>query len=289
MAGLGTCSPVARLRHFLRIRNQAGLQLRWAIGHVLHTAMPDEIPQVYLEFARRLNTSDQVLSLNYDLLMERALEAVGLPYRRFPDRYSEVYDTFAVVDSDQPDELVLHKLHGSLDWTHFSGRDTDDKLGLESLVEGPRPEGDGLQRIAVISRSRLDDYYASPHSWYESPALIMNPSTAKPMSASPLIPLWDGLGRNAAMLGGFVVIGCSLPPGDPYVLQVAHAISTTYGANRGHVGAWWPQSRMKVVDRRSGRIATHQLRQRYRFMDSEHTDFLLDGFSTSSIERIFDA
>ena len=51
--------------------------------------------------------------------------------------------------------------------------------------------------------------------------------------ASPLIPLWEGWSRDdAAMLGGFTIIGCSLPPGDPYVLQVVHRIGTAYGSGR---------------------------------------------------------
>lgn len=64
--------------------------------------MPKRLPDVYLEFARRLNTSDQVLTLNYDLLMERALEEVGLPYRRFPRRYSEIRESSLTVDSTTP-------------------------------------------------------------------------------------------------------------------------------------------------------------------------------------------
>lgn len=269
--------------------NEAALQLRWAIGHVLHTATPDALPDTYLQFARQLNTSDIVLTLNYDLLMERALEEVGLPYRRFPDRYSEIHEAYSVIDNEQPDELVLHKLHGSIDWTYFTGRKSDNSLQLEPLIKGLRQPDDPLLRIAVIPRDQLRQYYVSRQSWHANPALIMNPSTAKPMGTSPLIPLWDGLGRNGAMLGGFVVIGCSLPPGDPYVLQVAHGIGTDYGSGRGKVGALWPQARMKVVDLRVGRIATHQLRERYRFLSDEHTDFLLDGFTSESVEGIFDS
>lgn len=284
--------------HILRLKgsdtfsehgNEAALQLRWAIGHVLHMMTPVGLPQAYIDFAGRLNTSDIVLTLNYDLLMERALEEVGLPYRRFPDRYSEVYDMYSVVDKDQPDELVLYKLHGSIDWTYFTGREADPVLGLEHIVEGLRQSDDPLLRIAVIPRDSLDRYYSSRQSWHANPALIMNPSTAKPMGTSPLIPLWEGWGRDdAAMLGGFTIIGCSLPPGDPYVLQVVHRIGTAYGSGRGRVGALWPQARMKVVDLRHGRIATHELYERYRFMARSHTDFILDGFSSDAVDKIFD-
>jgi hypothetical protein len=88
--------------HTLRLRgsdtfspdgNRSSLQLRWAIGHVLHTSTPATLPGVYLEFARRLITSDVVLTLNYDLLLERALDEVGVPFRRFPQRSSRSAST----------------------------------------------------------------------------------------------------------------------------------------------------------------------------------------------------
>jgi len=105
-------------QHVLRLKgsdtfsehgNMPGLQLRWAIGKVLRDLTPKsaDLPSVYLEFARRLTTSDRVLTLNYDLILERSLEAVGLPYRRFPGRYSEIYETHSIGDPNEPAELII--------------------------------------------------------------------------------------------------------------------------------------------------------------------------------------
>jgi hypothetical protein len=224
--------------------NEAGLQLRWAIGKVLHERTPSDVPEVYRRFAEALTTSDQVLTLNYDLLLERALTAVGLPFRRFPTRYSDVREFGATVDVDQPDELRLHKLHGSLDWTYWYDEEHDSKLGLAPLVEGPRFEDDPLLRVAVIPADRLDTYYTSRGAWFRHPPLLMPPSRAKPLASSELIPLWDGVGLYSYMLGGFTVIGCSLPPGDPYVLQLVHHVATDYVAGRIAGGRLWPQRRL---------------------------------------------
>src|SRR5262249_50271589 len=155
--------------------NEAGLQLRWAIGRVLHTATPADVPQVYLDFAGQLTKTDRVLTLNYDLLLERALDAVAVPYRRFPTRFSEGYDTHAVVDPDQPDEVVINKLHGSIDWTVFTGREDDLDATLRPVVEGPRPDNDALQRIAVIPPDRLDKYYSARRGWWAHPLLLFPP------------------------------------------------------------------------------------------------------------------
>lgn len=267
--------------------NQAALQLRWGIGKVLHELIPAEIPALYLDFARRLTTSDHVMTLNYDLLLEGALEAVNLPYRRYPGPYSEVHEYGAVWDSDAPKALVISKLHGSIDWTYPSIRERDDaRLGLTYLVEGPRPHDDPLLRIRQIPGRALSHYFNSRASWHENPMLLMQPSTAKPMGGSPLVPLWDGLGSYAPLYGGLTIIGCSLPPGDPYVIQLLHGMTTAYAYGRREASAPWPQRRMKIVDLREGDSAA-ELRRRYRFVDERHADFVLDGLSQSNLERIF--
>lgn len=268
--------------------NRSSLQLRWAIGHVLHSAMPAMVPEVFLEFARRLTTSDQVLTLNYDLLLERALDEVGLPYRRFPDRFSEVGEMSAVVDRNH-DELVISKLHGSIDWVSLplAARSTVDAV---PLVSGLRRDDDPLLTIGVIPRRDLGLYYADSHNWWRSPPLIMNPSTAKPLARSNLVPLWHGLAQGSSLRGTLIVIGCSLPPGDPYVLQVAHSIASGVGSSLDAAHQLpWPQTSMKVVDRRSGRVPVAELRHRYRFMPDAFTDFLLDGFSLETLDDILPA
>lgn len=266
--------------------NRDGLQLRWAIGKVLHDRTPTDIPELYLDFAQRLTTSDRVLTLNYDLILERALTAVGIPFRRFPSRYSEVHDSHAVIDPEQTEELLLIKLHGSLDWT-YSEREDVLALTPAPLVDGPRPVDDALTEVAVIAESALLTYYSNDHAWYRYPALLMPPSTAKPLARSPLVPLWDGAGLYAYMLGGFSVIGCSLPAGDPYVLQLAHHIATDYAAGRSKGGMPWPQRRMKLVDFRRSRVGRHELLERYRFMDPAQTDVMTDGFAEPALDVIF--
>jgi hypothetical protein len=269
--------------------NEAGLQLRWAIGKVLHDRTPDELPQAYLDFASQLTTHDRVLTLNYDLVLEHALDAVGLSYRRFPGRFSEVFDTHATGDPDESSELVLSKLHGSLDWVYHGLRqEYDDQLRLQPLTEGPRDPDDPLLRIAVIPPDRLGHYYATTASWWRNPPILFPPSRAKPLAGSPLIPLWRGVGLYSYMLGGVTVIGCSLPAGDPYVVQLIHHIATDYAAGRRKQSVSWPQRRLKVVDLAPDEDAAARFRQRYRFMPEEDTDFLLDGFGPNTLESIFE-
>ena len=274
--------------------SQAGLQLRWAIGKVLYDLTGSDVPELYIDFARRLTATDVVLTLNYDLLLERALEVVGLPFRRFPDRLSEIHEMYATVDPNAQQELLLMKLHGSVDWTHakkdiWGGLGgASDRVNLVPLTEGPRVENDPLMGIAVLPGDELAAYYSNRRSWYQLPLLLMPPSTAKPMANSPLVPLWNGAGTFAYMRGGFNVIGCSLPPGDPYVLQLIHHIATDYAAGREQGGNVWPQRRMKLVDLRTSDSARAALLERYRFMDRNQTDVFVDGFRPEILDDLFE-
>ena len=86
------------IEHFLGLRgsdtlsragNEATVIVKTLIGEIPAwlTPAPDKIPPLYLEFARGLQPDDYVLTFNYDVLLERALEAVDKPYRLFPSRY----------------------------------------------------------------------------------------------------------------------------------------------------------------------------------------------------------
>ena len=92
----------------------------------------------------------------------------------------------------------------------------------------------------------------------------------------------------AYMRGGFNVIGCSLPAGDPYVLQVVHHIATDYMAGRRQGGTPWRQRRMKLVGYRTTAEGRSQLLRRYRFMDREQTDVFFDGFVENILDDVFE-
>jgi hypothetical protein len=274
---------------FSDVGNQAGLQLRWAIGKVLFDAMPRTIPQLYLDFAEGLTATDRVLTLNYDILLERALDTVGLPYRRFPLRFKELDDATATVNIDHEQELVLSKLHGSIDWTFVDKAERSFNLRLQPLVEGPRFQDDPMLRIGVIPPSLLQRYYESRSAWWSSPPNLLPPSTAKPLAGSALIPMWDGLETYSYMLGGFTIVGCSLPKGDPYVVQVVHHIATDYLA--GRKSRWaenvYPQRRMKVVTLCNDDSCIEATLNRFRFFDRGHTDFMFDGFRPEILQDLF--
>lgn len=97
--------------------NEGTVVTKYLMGKILASQVNalTEVPELYLEFARRLTLTDMVITFNYDTLLERALEAVGKPYRLFSSRYKSVSEQSGIVDTSR-EEVVILKVHGSIDW-----------------------------------------------------------------------------------------------------------------------------------------------------------------------------
>src|ERR1700730_11826773 len=123
-------------------------------------------PLFIFEFARRLDLQDIVLTFNYDTLLERGLDAMAKPYRLFSTRFKSVDAWAGTVDNDRSEVVVL-KVHGSIDWfdrSHFERRiawhqkqkapppgdiifSNETALGLEPVADGPRHDADPLRNV----------------------------------------------------------------------------------------------------------------------------------------------
>ena len=106
------------IEHYLGLRgsdtwsrdgNEGQIVVKTLIGEILTNHLPPKqnIPELYLEFTRRLQPNDYVLTFNYDVLLERALDAVGKPYRLFPDRYESVSRFSNIVDISKDEIIIL--------------------------------------------------------------------------------------------------------------------------------------------------------------------------------------
>lgn len=285
--------------------NEAQLMIRRAIGYVLNarTPPPDKLPDFYYRFAEQLSVHDTVLTLNYDLLLERALQHVGKPFRRFPYRYKSVNDDGGTLDSDT-EELVLLKLHGSLDWfddRHFlelrkamqakgfttnlhSVFDDPSHYDVQPLVDGILPPGDALSHVHWIKH--VDKYYVSDHGF--TAPFILSPSHVKFVYAEPILGFWHGIGRTGAYNLGVSIIGFSMPPHDEYIRIGLYQVISNYGS-------WWDQRLLgnlkdyvRFVDFRETRELQDDFRSRYRFVSAKQARFYFGGFGPSAIDFLFD-
>jgi hypothetical protein len=303
------------VEHYLGLRgsdtwsedgNEGTVVAKFLIGSILarYVNAIEEVPQLYLEFAKRLEPQDTVITFNYDTLLERALDAAGTPYRLFPTRFKSVGEFGGSVDDDG-DEVVILKVHGSIDWfdrSDFERRiaaharqkapSPDDiifsheaALGLERVVDGPRFDSDPLKN--VFRARNLAALYAKNLLFMATPR-ILPPSAAKLLYATRMNDFWAGMGNAGYYNFGMAIIGFSLPPQDDYARQIIYECVTNYQRynwERDELGR--QKTALAIVDLISDAESEARFRDRYRFVDWSRADLSRDGFDLASLDKIF--
>jgi hypothetical protein len=284
------------------------MMLRWAIGRVLHRRTPSLLPECYARFAEQLRGKDVVVTFNYDLIVEKCLTQANVPFRRFPTRLKSVGTYGGEVDWETGrDEVILVKLHGSLDWVSEAPHadvwrarsfdegeelrpvDRDPIFGEEPvsrvspLIDGLSFDNDPLRDVYALSD--LDNYY-SHRSAYMRPPLIMAPSSAKAVYGRELRPLWRGIGLNGSNWGGLSLIGLSLRPADDYLRQVLYTLTSDYTWNFQEGKGWGRPGRIRIIDRRTPESA-QALKDAFRFIEWEYVELDAAGFTSDSIDPLF--
>lgn len=305
------------IEHFLELRgsdtwssegNEAQILIRHAIGSFIHERTPpiDSLPGEYYQFAERLRPNDIVITLNYDIVLERAFEHTGTPYRLFPYRYKSVDRHGGGLLDSTKEEITLLKLHGSLDW--FDDRrflsmrealqengslgarihpvfDDPGRYQAQAIVDGIRPPGDPLLHIHRIRD--VDGYYRDGHFFY--PPFILSPSHVKFVYAHPLLSFWNDMGRAGGWNLGVSVIGFSLPAHDEYMRIALYQMITNYQQSS------WESPLLDVMkdyvrflDYRTDDAGVSAFKERYRFSDPTRSKYFFGGFSAEGIEFLFD-
>jgi hypothetical protein len=137
------------VEHYLGLRgsdtwsedgNEGTIVTKFLIGKILarHMIALANIPELYIEFAKCLEPNDVVITFNYDPLLERALDAVGKPYRLFSSRYKSVHEPSGIVEDDSRDEVIVFKVHGSIDW--FDRSEFERRITLHENHRASPPE-----------------------------------------------------------------------------------------------------------------------------------------------------
>lgn len=303
------------IEHYLGLRgsdtwsregNESQLMIRRAIGEVIHSRTPpaDRLPDCYYRFAENISTRDIILTLNYDVILERAFEHIGKPYRLFQNRYKSVEKHFCTIDSDI-EEVALLKLHGSLDWFddrqyletkqgfeeqgmgHLEAHsvfDHRERYSLSPLAEGPRPVDDLLLHI---HRARnIDAYYAQDRNF--GAPLILSPSHVKFVYAEPLLDFWRGMGRAGGYNLGISVVGFSLPMHDEYIRIGLYQMISNYQES------WWNEKMLdtlkdnvRLVDFRTTAEGVADFKTRYGFVDPTRAEYFFEGFGNHAVDFLF--
>jgi hypothetical protein len=303
------------IEHYLGLRgsdtwsvdgNEAQVVVRTLIGEILAETTPsvEAVPELYRRFAVGLKPNDYVLTFNYDVLLERALESVGKPFRLFPQRFKNIRSGLAEIDSSH-EEVVILKLHGSIDWfdrtqyheleAAFAKQGSHSRpphpvfanaasLDVVPLVDGPRFPNDPLRHMHRVRK--IEDLYRHSLLFRCTPWLL-SPSSIKILYAATLRDFWYGLGDAGTLNFGLAIVGFSLPQQDDYARQAVYRLVKNYQTTYWNEDVFGLKKRpLILIDRRHSEEEMEELRRRYAFLDWAKTRTYMAGFDENALKLL---
>jgi hypothetical protein len=285
--------------------NETQVLVKTLIGEILAERMPNDVPDLYLQFAKKLRPDDFILTFNYDLLLERALEKVGTPYRLFPFRYERIWPGGGGTVDESRNEVVILKLHGSIDWfdrgryrrmeKEFQrqgarGHPTDpvfhpsSGLRVTPLVDGPRHADDPLSEIYRVLDLR-ELYAKQPH--FLATPVIIPPSATKILWFEKFKDFWWGMDSAGALNFRMGIIGFSLAEHDDYARQVIYTIVSNYQQVQwGNEISGKKKAPLLLCDLRQSENEKTKFRERYAFVDWAKAEVEFEGFGDKLIAKL---
>ena len=229
---------------------------------------------------------------------------MGKPYRLFPTRFESVSEQSAISGDDR-DEVVVLKVHGSIDWfdrKRFESREQlhlrekapppsdvifshPDELGLQPVVDGPRFDNDPLKSVyrvknleALIKKNAM--FMATPR--------ILPPSAAKLLYSNQIGDFWNGMNRAGSLNFGVAIIGFSLPAQDEYARQIIYALVTNcQRVQWGEEVFGMTKTPLVLVNYFSNEDDELAFQERYRFVNWERATLHGEGFNLATLDSIF--
>jgi hypothetical protein len=281
--------------------NKSQMAIKNLIALVLYIhdqRVTNEEFELYESFVARLEPGDWIFTFNYDTILEKALRKKKIPFRLFPYRYAERSQSIL---TDNKDEIVVLKMHGSIDWfdkTYFDqssislknnyGQDIKpfnkvftnlESFRLKKLVDSIDYEDSLLNNIYILEN--LEDYFFENSLLFQAP-LIISPSYNKLVYLNPLKEFWWGFNRMGGFVERIVIIGFSLPDHDEYIRQPLYQLITNFQYHKSI-----SKFNLKMIDYKKTEKGIREYKKNYRFINPKKTDFYFDGFNKTSLDVIF--
>ncbi|MEW7865758.1 hypothetical protein [Aeromonas diversa] len=179
------------------------INLRYFLAKTLMDMTPEgqDIPQLYIDFANELHERDIVLSFNWDLLLERALDLVGKKYTyKFEDK-----------------KIKLCKLHGSVNWR--LGEVQDFHRSTVNLGWQPMDYTKGMMDVEMYYSSNLisKSEWFKPNRNSEIDPFLVLPGYGKSFDVRANAVMWYKPEFAFAFTQDVYIIGLSLAPDDFFI------------------------------------------------------------------------
>jgi hypothetical protein len=304
------------IEHFLGLKggdtwseegNRCQILIRNLIAQLLNERLnkiDKDTMDLYLKFSEKLDPTDYIITFNYDTLLETCLEKLGKPYRLFPLRFKEISTYYNTIKKDEC-EIVILKMHGSIDWFDISPFDRlynyskDEEQYFkpkhlifnnpvlyhpEKIISGSYNRKSPLNNIYRVKN--LENYFASTSMVIESP-MIISPSYSKMVYINPLREFWFGLDSAGSFNKKVSIIGFSLPEHDDYVRQPIYNLINNFQNYKINIELF-KKKKLTVIDYQKTKTDIKKFKRNYRFINWRKTTVCFNGFSESSIDLSFE-
>lgn len=262
---------------------------------------------LYEKFAERLSANDTIYTFNYDTILEDVLKRKSIPYRLYP--YRSKYDEKAKdLIVDFKDEIVIYKMHGSINWFDksdyeawksdwlqidyhkeppfmvFDGTMNDKK---HQLLDQPIRENDPLRNIFIVENLNqyFYTYFQNPNRFSDEPFLIA-PSSQKLINLNYLADFWGHFSNAIIPANKIVIIGFSLPDHDKYIRQPLYWLIRNFHEFGQPISG--KKSKLKIVDFKKNQKEIDEFKTHYRFINEATTDFYFQGLCEEALDFIFE-
>lgn len=300
------------IEHFLQLEgsdtfsddgNRSQLIIKNYIAQILHeriSNMDDDDFALYESFVDKLEPYDTVISFNYDTILENCFERLGIPYRLFLDRFDSV-GPYSAVPAEENTEVVLLKMHGSIDWFDVEKYESEYKIHRqgpdfilpkhpifsnrnlfmpEKIINGPYQSNSKLNNIY---RVRNIAKFIDMNTILASP-LILSPSISKIVYLNPLREFWYSF-NTIGRIHNMGIVGFSLPDHDEYVKQPLYGLVNAFQNHETiHIS---DKKKFKLIDCCENSKEIEELKNRFSFVNWEKSKLYADGFSKITVEKLF--
>ena len=179
------------------------IALKYFLSKTIANETPedDQIPDLYTEFVKQLKNTDVIITFNWDILLERAIQAIGKTYSY-------------IGNGNRETDINIYKLHGSINWRldkHF--------LGKQCLNWKPL----GFKTNMIKNEVYYSDELLYKNAWEkfslftEVEPFIILPGFGKGFDVRFLSPLWYKPEYAFAFATEVYIIGCSLAADDFFI------------------------------------------------------------------------
>lgn len=170
--------------------------LRYYLCKVIAQRTPqnNEIPEFYDKFVKKLKPSDIVLSFNWDCLLEIVLINNNIPFNH----------SFRFQDN-----IMVAKLHGSINWTHQK----EDNLNLDWKPIGLVEHLNESEIYFSNNLLKLDKWQHSFSDSNLSPLIVM-PGLGKSFDVLRLSCYWSNLSYSVGFAKQIFILGLGLSTDD---------------------------------------------------------------------------